>query len=84
MYSNNNSAYVTMIQYQSFYLVVHLEPTISCLLLDFPVAVEPVISVNAKSTIRQEVHATIEERLVYSAKVNHISANLQHENLDNN
>ena len=71
VYSTNNSIYICHhIQYQSFYLVVHLDPTISCLLLDFPVVVEPVMSVNAKSTIRLAI-AAIEEQLVYSAKVNH-------------
>ena len=57
------------IQCPSTCLIVHLGQTISCLLLAFPVAVEPIISVNAKYTIRQLI-AIIKEQLVYFAKVN--------------
>jgi hypothetical protein len=55
-------------QHLSFYPVVHLDQTISCLSLEFPVAVEPVTSVNANFTIRQ-VLATIKELLECFAKV---------------
>ena len=57
------------IQHLSTCLVVHLNPTISCLLLAFPVAIEPVVSVNANYILSLAI-ATIEELLVYSAKVN--------------
>ena len=63
-----------ILQHLSSYLVVHLDPTISCLSLVFPVTVEPVTSVNVKSTTRQAIAIT-EELLACSAKVkfNHCS-----------
>ena len=55
-------------QHLSICLVVLLEQIISYLSLGFPVAVEPVTSVNANYTIRQ-ILATIIEQLEYFAKV---------------
>ena len=59
--------YICM-QYLNICLVVHLDPTISCLSLVFTVTVEPVTSVSASYTIRQ-ILATIKEQLESSAKV---------------
>jgi hypothetical protein len=52
----------------SSYPVVHLDPTISCLSLGFPVAAETLTSVNANCTIRQ-ILAIINELLEYFVKV---------------
>ena len=70
----NNGIYTTIyMQYlRTTCPVVHLDPTINCLSLGFPVAVEPVTSVNANYTIRQI--ATIKEQLEYFAKVKYYTA----------
>ena len=64
-----------IMQHLSTYLVVHLNPTISCLLLGSPVTVEPVTSVNANYTIRQII-ATTKKQLEYFVKVKYYTARL--------